>query len=228
MILNTFLYDYITYISENFQDIVSYIQRSVVAERANMKNTFRIPRYAEVYAMFSVVIDIFYKYALERSYLKENELEILSTQDKSDILSILKNNDNELFEYDPLFLALYSLKDGIESGSIRSLDLEFVKTKDDAMGDKIVYYDENLLYVRAETIFNNIGNYCRNQGIYCPYKGTKEIISNLKDTELLVIKNEGSERRSFHPLFGKYKIKRRYLYVYRDKLESFIADKNCN
>lgn len=221
-----FMYIFIEYIEKNMDAVQQIIQRNFEKGRlSSAKSTgLSTARFREALGQFAANAEIFRNFLVSTGYCSFEHAEEMRASDIEIINNVLQKNDGFVQTLAPGILLIRALHEAIISG-----DVELKKREDltDLMSQEIslqntVLYSDNFYYVTADTLWKIADNYAKAHHFFFPYHDGKEIVSLLKNENLLYTKKEGNSiRSSLHIGIGK---NFRCLHIFRDKAEAIWAE----
>lgn len=217
-IVPTFIYDFICFITENIETALECIKTEVKNARTNQENHFQTPRLKEATGVFKATVRLFYWYALQRGFIGEDVVNAQVEFDMNCICQVIGLNDEKLQTCSPGARVIESIKYFLEKGNLKAVKLSNGKLECSVTKTNgIIIEDDVTYYVRAETVWECARNYADVHRIYFPYKNGREIVTLLKNENLLVCKMEGRSNRSTHKLsLSNQTLNERFLYIKKD------------
>ena len=214
--LPTYLFHYISFISQHVPEIIEYIRSKVPEYRNQMK--FKVARYNETAAQLLTAVDIMFSYWKESGFLNNAEAEKHIWQ--SNILKIISKNDKALEKVDAVNVILQALLERVQNKTSSVKDVEKISSSDD--GD--IYFDEQFVYIPLNQLFHLTKDFCKSYDIPF-YLQPKMIADKLKERGFLdCVENSRGHMECARKLKQSRGITKRFLYIKRDKLEGFFGD----
>lgn len=222
-ILGNHMYDFIAYISENYEYVLLFIKTMFTRLREQYKGSFRLPRLIDSLCILQITCEVLLDYAVKRCFIDISQREQLAAPFIGELYEVVKSNDNDIEESTPEVTITHALKHAIAKQTIRVEALSIENIKLSVVGDtdeSIIYSDDNYYYILLDTLFRVVQEANRKHKQYSPYNTPKKLKS------LLVIKkmietNIGSEKRDQERLpCGANYVKHRFLYLKRSVIDN--------
>lgn len=195
--LPTFMYSYISFITENIENIF-YIIQDEFANVRNREYPSNMPRrFVDTIAIMSAEIRIFYTYAESKGFLSSVGAQQYKKEDQEFIEYIIMKNFNEAQLENPTAKILASLKWAIEKEKIsvyyspEEKCLEGIKSEDI---DNMVTMTDDLLCIRPEKLLEIYRSYCKELNLPNCYKSGRELVQPLKKENVIRTRVEGKEK----------------------------------
>lgn len=218
-ILDTHLYDFICWVTENFCGIINYLQNRIPQLRA--ERLFSVGRYDEMRSHFLVTTEIFSQYARERNFWMEDESFSFQNSVKMAIEEELFSMQRYIRKVDKGIWILRALDELIKRGQSSVKELN-----ENTCSQCLEIYDsKEILYVRSKYLLIVAKEYFTKtySGINIVNEG--ELISALERLEVIeiLLKEDGKRERS-----RKLPIQRgnrnRYLFVKKEQMKKILED----
>ncbi len=127
-ILSTYMYDFITYIT-NSREIIEYIKQRLLQLRNESKNTFRLPRNCDAFCIMHITIEIMFMYAYERGFINAQQKISYINEYSAIIVEVIKDNDYEIIESRPQCEVVKAIKKAISDSDLVVFDLSLERVK---------------------------------------------------------------------------------------------------
>ena len=219
---SAFYYNWIEYLAENMSEIQEIIHRNFEEGRLSTEKSTGLStaRFREALGQFTACSEIFRNFLVAKGYYSFDQAEAMRISDIKMIHHVLQKNDGYVQTLAPGILVIRALHEAIISG-----DIELKKREDltDLMSQEIslkntLIYSNNFYYATADTLWKIADNYAKAHHLFFPYHDGKEIVSLLKNENLIFTKKEGNSiRSSLHIGIGK---NFRCLHIFRDRAEA--------
>lgn len=220
-ILPTYAYGFIFWCSKNVELIKRIIEERYVKNRYIKK--FRHPRYSEVYAAFSVVIDIFLAYAKFNSYMTDIEIDKYREKMNLIVERELDKNGKEIAMREPGTIILLAFDEAMREGSNVVLEL----IKENVNRRDVIFQDENYFFVQRKLLAQIVSEFISKNNLKCVINNDNTIISMVEVQGVLDIKLDskgGKERTRKLPIQSGNAC--RYLWINKKKLQSKLIEIN--
>lgn len=226
--LPTFIYGYIRYITENIEKILELIQKTfrTIRGKAYPENMPR--RFVDTIAIMLSEVRIFYKYAVDKGFLDEQEALHYTAADVRYIENIVIGNFYEIQIQSPTTRILMSLRWAIDKGKINcySLHGKYIDSVSPEDAADIVITTDNWICISPNKLLEIYRLYCKEINQPVSYKSGRELADPLKKDNAILLKEEGGSIRSSHKLWSKsskrfYYICKRKFYELCGKSEDF-------
>lgn len=214
-ILPTFFVDFIQYLTENQCAIIQLVEKAVPEVRNSTTKSIRTPRFRKTAGLFKAVVTVFYKYALNRHFLSNEDCEIYATRDLYFVSKVITENDRKNQTIAPGITIIVSLFEALNEGAVFCINLRQGNVSEKNMNNAdVLFEDEENLYIPAEYLWKIAKKYCNAHDIYFPYYDGRSIVQLLKNEDVLISKLEGKTVRNSHKLmFNGKTFQRRFLYI---------------
>lgn len=218
-ILDTHLYDFICWITENFCGIINYLQNRIPQLRA--ERLFSVGRYDEMRSHFLVTTEIFSQYARDRNFWMEDESFSFQNSVKMAIEDELRSMQQYIRKVDKGIWILRALDELIKRGQSSVKELN----ENTCSYGMEIYDSKEILYVRPKYLLIVVKEYFTKtySGINIVSEG--EVISALERLEVIeiLVKEDGKRERS-----RKLPIQRgnrnRYIFVKKEQMKKILED----
>jgi hypothetical protein len=149
--------------------------------------------------------------------MSQEDLQKLISGDRELLLQIILENDAAVSNVSPGIMILEALKYAVEKQEISVKKLEEITEENSR--DYLIY-DENFLCITSEKLWECCRKYADYRKTFFPYKNGRELLTPLKEENLILLKREGRSVRASHKITADGKIiNQRFLYLYRNKVE---------
>lgn len=213
LILTTHLYDFINFITQNFDELVSYIRTRVMTIREQTK--YEPPRFCEYFAQLSTVAEIIAKYAVQRCFWHENNA-LGWLQECTQILDlVIRKNMVGIVREDFASYIMQALKGALEEYGV--CNIEELQTK--KLSREGIAEDDNYLYIQVDFLMELTRRYWLRLSKDLPFSSKKQLTMFLEQKGLILVRKEGDDVRRTLPL---PKGKQRVLYIKKDKMKELM------
>lgn len=179
LFLNTHMYDFISYVTCNFEKIVSFIKKRVLEWRK--EKTYPISRYSEYYAQLMTCAEILALYASERGFWNHIEAnnwkmwcsEILDKMIEKNLLSAERE--------DFAIMIIQALQVAIDEYGVISLET----LNKERIPHKIILEDENYFYVKKEYLIELTNLFWSRLGKDLPFSNSNQLAIFLEQKNLI-------------------------------------------
>lgn len=225
-IVPTHMYHFIAYLTYNFEKIVQYIRRTASNIRAINGERFGIARYAENYAVFHCVIEIFYEYARVNNFISEYEASSLKEKDLNSVWSILHKNDKAIQEENPAVMFVKAIMACISDKTFTVIRLsEGVDNVGISSHRQTILEDEKYWYIRMEAALECSKRYWKKFDVFFDYDKGRILIPFLKEYNLIhfQIDSKGKVRNSLKLPIQKIS-NDRFIYLKKEEVNKILND----
>ncbi len=215
-LLPSHIYDFIAYVTENFAEVVRYIEVNVRKTREEMSKILFYDRFPEYYAQFSVIIDLIFKYGKSRGFIESQQAKEYCTEYKEIILRLLKDNEMVLMEQNQNGLFIVKIYTEFQQGNNKFVDIKEGKT---VRSD--YYTSESIFYVKPERLVDLMKDNFDTQGME---RSVRDVLKMLDENGILVTAIESGQRRRSVKIPQIIDKNARYARINKSKLESFANE----
>ena len=219
---SSFMYDFIEYLTANMGAVCEIIAKNFEEGRlSTAENTgLSTARFREALGQFAASTEILRNFLVSRGYCSFEQAEAMRVSDIGTINRVLRKNDDYVQTLAPGILLIRALYEAISSGDVelkKREDLTELMSQEISL-QNIVLCNDKFYFVTADTLWKIADNYAKAHHFFFPYRDGREIVSLLKNENLLYTKKEGNSiRSSLHIGIGK---NFRCLHIFRDKAEA--------
>lgn len=217
-ILPTHTYDFLYWLTENFDKVVSYIKDNFDKKRKQYR--FEFGRYCEMYATLTITAEIIGQYAMSRGFFTMEESNTFAYDVHDMVLNELHNMERRTNQRDVSLTVLLALREfyGTKEYSPTKLDSETC-----ALCEKI-YEDDKIIYMQMEKIKELVEEYIQKHKEDCGVINKDIILNWLKQYQLV----EGKKTDRGNEYSRKLPIQkgntRRYCYISKKQLEQRLME----
>jgi hypothetical protein len=215
-LLPSHIYDFIAYVTENFAEVVRYIEDNVKKMREEMSKILFYDRFPEYYAQFSVIIDLIFNYGKSRGFIESQQANEYCTEYKDTIFRLLKDNEVALMEQNQIGLFIVKIYLEFQLGNIKFVDIKEGKT---VRSD--YYTSESTFYVKPERLVDLMK---KNFGAQGMERSARDVLKMLDENGILVTAIESGQRRRSIKIPQIIDKNARYARINKSKLESFANE----
>ena len=217
-VLPTFIYDFLTFVSDNMTVVMRILKELLDCYRAATYSAELMPRSRDILAIMRSILEVFYLYALERKFLDAPTAKRYLENDFSGIYQIIVDNANAAREETPAVLIVKAILQDIREKRIEVCDLNFDFCDEKKI--EVVLCDKDFLRILPEQAWRSAKNYCASHGIFFPYSSTRAIAEFLDADSFIRVTSEGGKRRRTHKISSKNKfLQQRFFWIRCDKIE---------
>lgn len=211
-VLSTHFYSFIAWVSENYSQVVDAITQMMPYYRQRAK--FKVERYAEMFATFCVTAQILSMYAEAKGYRTKFENDNFLQEVVDTMCFAFTTMGKDLAKRDKHNFVIWSLEEALRKRVLVPMAL----TPENCCGRYDCYEDEEILYLRSQTLLQILGEYCKKYHELEGVTGTDELIGILERHDLIVIntKSDGKASRKLPQPKGNTL---RYLYIRKNQLK---------
>lgn len=217
-ILPTHTYDFLYWLTENFDIVVNYIKGNFDKKRKQYR--FEFGRYSEMYATLTITAEIIGQYAMSRGFFTMEESNTFAYDVHDMVLNELQNMERRTNQRDVSLTVLLALREfyGTKEYTPTKLDSETC-----SLCQKI-YEDDKIIYIQLERIKEMVEEYVQKHREDCGVINKDIIINWLKQHQLI----EGRQIDKRCEYSRKLPIQkgntRRYCYINKKQLEQKLMD----
>lgn len=213
-ILSTHIYDFLRYITQNYEYVEQFINQKVPEYRA--KNIFDPLRYTEMYAILMTTVEIFLQYAISKKFIGMVYSQNLYSEWETTIRTIIYSNIHDLKENNFGVMLSRVCQSIIMDKEMYPLPGE----ERINYGDQ-VFEDSTYFYIRLDTFLKEIRRYFQVWGVEYPSFSKKNILDELEKNEIIEMKGKLEGKRTLK-LPGSKKNKQRFLFIKKQKIEEIL------
>ena len=215
LILTTHLYDFISYVTENFETLVEYIKERTMLLRQTSK--YEVARFCEYFAQMIVAAEIIAKYAVNRHFWNEKEAEKWVSKCAETVDFAIQKHQINVVREDYATLIVQAFKTAIEEQCVCNLG---------CMNEKKLAYDgiaedDHYFYAQVEFLMEITKRHWMKLGKELPFSSKKQLTLFLEQKDLILVRKEGEEVRRTLPI---PKGKQRVLYIKKDKMRELLDE----
>lgn len=211
-ILPTHAYDFISWLTDNFDYIKNYIEDNYEKLRGNYR--FEYPRFSEMFATLQITAQIIVSYARNKMYWNEEEGIRFLEEMKQIIVSEILNMQLRIKQRDSSQLAILAICEAIREGKIKITKLNFDTAKEQCS----VYEFEGKLIIRMQQVKDLISQYARAHSIQVTELSNDSVIGWLTKQNLLESKKSGSKLENSRKLPIQNGNHLRYLFINKNEM----------
>lgn len=214
-VLPTHYYDFLSWVSNNFDRVVSYITYAMPSYRK--KNKFKVDRYGEMFAVFRVTADIIGAYAKDRQFWNEYQSNDFCCEIEQLICNELLQMGDKLVKRDKATLVIEALLEELREYRLIPQKM----TAESCRCQEMCYEDECIIYIRSKQLLQLTYEYCKRYHLQFEIVNEDEIIGLLERAQVLDIKERDGKRERSRKLPEPKGNTLRYLYLKKEKLLSY-------
>ena len=217
-ILALYSYDFLCFVTENYEKIISFIEEKGVVLRN--KQAFKVPRFSEAYAVFIVAAEIVCRYLQQTKRFSEIEIRSLQKLFEETVVSVLCENERRLLEQDMTVIILSALREKMVVGTGG-----FVEKTAYTGNPEAILYDDKYIYVKLETLYLSVKEYIHKYDIMVVLNDKRQIVTYLTEAEMMETRTTVNGRtENARKIIGLPSNHARYLYLYRKKIEEKLCE----
>lgn len=217
-ILALYSYDFLCFVTENYEKIISFIEEKGVVLRN--KQAFKVPRFSEAYAVFIVAAEIVCRYLQQTKRFSEIEIRSLQKLFEETVVSVLCENERRLLEQDMTVIILSALREKMVVGTGG-----FVEKTAYTGNPEAILYDDKYIYVKLETLYLSVKEYINKYDIMVVLNDKRQIVTYLTEAEMMETRTTVNGRtENARKIIGLPSNHARYLYLYRKKIEEKLCE----
>lgn len=202
-VVSTYFWDFITWVTQNFENIVDYIKNQFNEKRD--KERFKVGRFGEMYATFMITGDLLVRYAVTRNFWTSLEgNEFLHELEKTIRLE-LSSMEDMLDTRDKATRVMKLLKECIQKGEVSAIQL----TTETCGKRKDFYENENFYFATSGFLLDILSKFGRNIRV----SNVNELLALLERKGVLEIEEKDGKRYRARKLPIQRGNTRRYLYL---------------
>lgn len=208
-VYTSYLYDFIAYVTQNFEKIVSFIKHRVPELRAYKR--YEIPRYSEYFAQLLACAEIITQYAKDRGFWNDTEIANWITWCETILHKLICKNLVHVEREDFAVMILQALQVEVDESCVMLLQ----NLKTERIGYNQIVEDENYFYIQSEYLIELTKKFWTKQGKDIPFTSSKQLTLFMEQKDLIVVRKEkdGARRTLALP-----KRKQRVLYIKKSKM----------
>lgn len=211
-ILPTHVYDFISWVTEQFDAVVEYIRQNY--DNMRRSRSFEFGRYGDMYATFTITAKVLMIYAIERGFWSQVECENFVYTFDDIILAELKRMENRAIQKDKSTLAIQAFEEAIDKAAIAIAELT-----PESAGHKFPFYqNETYYFVRVNEMRQLANNYSYVNRENLEIVNGDELIALLERRGILDISSKGERSRKLPHTKGNGL---RYLWMKKSVLQSY-------
>lgn len=214
-VLPTHFYDFLSWVTNNFEQVVSYINNTMPIYRKEKK--FKVDRHGEMYATFKVITDIIGAYAKARQFWNEIQGDDFCRTIEQLIDNELLQMGEKMDKRDKSRVVIEALLEALREYRIIPQKM----TPESCRCQEMCYEDENILYIRSKQLLQVAYEYSQRYHLQFQIVNEDEIIGLLERAQVLDIKELDGKRERSRKLPEPKGNTLRYLYLKKDKLLSY-------
>lgn len=217
-VLPTHFYDFLSWVTNNFEQVVSYINNTMPIYRKEKK--FKVDRHGEMFATFKVIADIIGAYAKTRQFWNEIQSDDFCRTIEQLIDNELLQMGEKMDKRDKATLVMEALIEALKEYRIMPQKM----TPESCQCQEACYEDDYIIYIRSKQLLQATYEYCKRYHLQFGIVNEDEIIGLLERAQVLDIKETGGKRERSRKLPEPKGNNLRYLYLKKDKLFSYDFD----
>ena len=209
-ILPTHVYDFVTWVTQKFDDCVKLISEEYVFHRG--QHQFSVGRFGGMYATMICTARIMCEYAKQRRFWSEVECQNFCTEVEKAVVLELGIMEDRLKRQDKALMVLNILKTAIDREKVSAVWLNADTCKE----QKLLYEDENFYYIATVYLRQIVESQVRDMPDMPPVINNEEMISLLERKGAIDVKDEKGKRIRSRKLPIQRGNAKRYLYIKKD------------
>ncbi len=218
-ILPSHTYDFIVWISQNFETIKNYVSERFDFLRREIN--FLFPRFCEMYAVMQITAEIIRLYGVQRCFWSEPDGDKFMTEMREIVIGEIRDMEQRISDRDTSKLVLFALDETTRKGIISPLILN----KENLPRKAEIYENDEMYFVRAESMVEILKNYCKRHCEVLPQINTHTIINWFTKHGVLEWNiTKGGKRENVRKLPRQEGNGCRYLYINKEKLKKKMEE----
>lgn len=215
-ILPSHAYDFIAWVTDNYEDVKSYIRQRFNILRGDF--AFSFPRYCEMYATMQTTAEIIMQYGIHRNFWSKAEGSEFAQSMQGIVVNEIRTMEEMMKARDKSLLPLLALTESIQNRRIAPVELSSGSAPNKAR----LYENETTYFIRMEALKDIIIEYCKTHHEVLANCSTEAILSWLLQQEVLEVhmRNGRSENSRKLPIQNGNAL--RYLYINKNKLKEIL------
>lgn len=217
-ILPTHTYDFLYWLTENFDEVVKYIRDNFNEKRKQYR--FEFGRYSEMYATLTITAEIICKYAVSRGFFSLDESNDFAYNAGDIVLNELRNMERRTMQRDGSLTILLAIREfyGTKEYMPIKLDLQSCSLC------KEIYEDNDHIYIQLEKLKEMIDIYIQRHKEDCGVINKDTIMNWLKHLQLIEVKQTERGNEYSRKLPMQKGNTRRYCYINKKQLEKKLME----
>lgn len=212
-ILPTYFYDFICWLTQNFENIVSSI-REMYPQLRNYKQV-TISRYAEMYATLSISAIFIGQYALARGFWSQGDAMRFSQEVDGILTCEISDMERRIIRRDKATLLLDILRDALEKGTL----IPQVASPENYARQYVAYEDDKYLFIQTKELRRLADEYCKVYREHIEIVNDDEIFGLLERLSALeILERPDGKRERARKLPNPRGNNKRYLYIRKEVL----------
>jgi len=217
-VLPTHMYDFITWITNHFDDAVKFIFWKVPSYRSAKK--FVYPRFCEMYATMLTTAELICKYALERAFWKESECNAFMQTAESVVVNEILQMSRRVKSQDKATTVILALSEALIASRLTPV----VLSAETASKRYECYVNEETLFIQTRLLKQIVNEYCKVYGLTCSIVNEEEVIGLLNRRQVLDVLEKDGSRICSRKLPIQHGNSLRYLYLKRTKFDELCKE----
>ncbi len=215
-ILPTHIYDFLSWATDNFDEIVLCISDKFNEFREEFK--FEVARYAEMYSTLKVTALLLSEYAKERGFWDAEDQKNFVHYVQEVVSQELFSMGRRLKNYDKSTLLLRAIEDMLRNATLTIYSL----TSENCANGESCYEDGSFYYIQAKVLMQKAKSFCAKYNERDQIVNENELISLLEKTGILDIREKDGKRERSRKLPTPKGNTKRYLYIKKGKLSELL------
>lgn len=214
-ILPTHIYDFLCFVTGDFENVVRYIKNRFVELRN--RHQFVFGRYAEAYTVLMLVAEILVYYAKTRGFFTDSEVEENLKLVETILLAEFQRMEGRIRSLDKGTVIVDALKDGLFTHKLIPVILN-----DENSGQRCpCYQNDVIIFLQMKELQRIIFEYCKSYHLGDISMSSDELLMHLERMELLDIKESEGQKIRSRKLPVQHGNTLRYLYIKKENLQGF-------
>lgn len=217
-ILPTHAYDFLSWFTGNFDEVVKYIKDNFNNKRKQYQ--FEFGRYCEMYATMTITAEIIGQYAISRGFFTLEESKDFAYNVHDIVLNELRSMERRIKQRDTSLTVLLALREfyGTKEYMPITLDSQTCSLCEN------IYEDDERIYIQMEKLKEMIDTYIQKHREDCGVINKDTIMNWLKQYQLI----EGKQTERGNEYSRKLPMQkgntRRYCYINKKQLEKKLME----
>lgn len=216
LILPTHLYDFLSWVTERFDETVEYISDRFEKFRGEYK--FEVARYGSMYSTFKVTALLISEYAVGKGFWDRKEQESFIRSVERMITKELFAMGSRLKNCDKGTLLLKAIEEMLQNTMLTFYSL----SPENCANGETCYEDGSFYYIQSKILMQIAQNFCMKYNERDQIVNQNELISLLEKLGILDIRETDGKRERSRKLPNPKGNTRRYLYIKKGRLKKLL------
>lgn len=217
-ILPTHYYDFIKWVTGNFQDVVKKL--SYLHNRYRSEYHFEVQRYNESIAVLLTTANIIADYAIERGFWNCNDKDVFMRNVEGILISEITEMQTRFRRRDKAYLIVDALMHSIYQQKVVPITL----TNQSSMERYDIYEDKDFIFVRSSYLRKIVNDFAHEYGEGSVVLNKEELIGLLERVNVLSIIERESKREASRKLPVQSGNTLRYLFLDKKRMQEILSE----